>query len=193
MLNNTESVKGLIYIPGFNSGPQSEKSSLLKQAFPTLTVASYDSWNPEQGYQQLNSLISKYGRQQLLLIGSSLGGFWAYQLAKQYSLDCLLINPCMSPEISLRSSIGVVENFYTHEIGVLTSEDLQKYPSYRFANPEWDESTRCIVLHEKGDEVIPYQESVTNFGKTARLKLLEGGNHRFAHTDVLINEIRTLL
>ena len=185
--------KAVIYIPGFNSGPQSEKSSLLKQAFPGLTVASYDSWNPDLGYQQLDNQLRSFGKQDLLMIGSSLGGFWAYQLAKQYALDCLLINPCMSPEISLRSSIGVVENFYTHETGVLTPEDLRKYPSYRFANPEWDESTRCTVLHEKGDEVIPYQESVTNFAKTARLKLLEGGNHRFAHTDVLINEIRALL
>lgn len=185
--------KPIIYLPGFNSGPQSEKSVQLKQAFPGLVAATYDTWNPDNGFKEIDALISPLLQTKPLLVGSSLGGFWAYQFAKKYALKCVLLNPCMTPEVSLQSSIGKVENFYTGETGILTLEDLLKYPGYRFpGSAPFNELTYCTVLHEKGDEVIPYQESVENFEGKAKLVLLEGGNHRFAQLDAAIREIRAL-
>lgn len=177
----------IIYLPGFNSGPQSEKSAQLKRHFPQLVAASYDSWNPDRGFRQINALIRPMLPQRPLLVGSSLGGFWAYQFAKKYALGCVLLNPCMTPEVSLRPSVGNVENMYSGEKGILTLEDLLKYPNYRLPG-----TARCTVLHEKGDEVIPYRESVENFEGRAKLILLEGGNHRFVNLDVAIREIEEM-
>jgi len=174
----------IIYLPGFNSGPQSEKSAQLRQRFPGLVVAVYDSWNPDNGFRQIDALIHPLLKDKPLLIGSSLGGFWAYQFARKYGLKCVLLNPCMSPEISLRTSVGKVENMYTGEKGVMSLQDLLKYPKYRFSGV-----AQCTVLHEKGDEVIPYQESVEHFEGNAQLVLLEGGNHRFANIEFAAKKI----
>ena len=186
-------MNSLIYLPGFNSGPQSEKSIQLKQEFPQLIVPAYDTWVPSNGFRQLDTLIAPLLSHGPVLIGSSLGGFWAYQFASKYGLRCVLLNPCMTPEVSLKYAVGKVENFYTHETGCLTLENLLEYPNYRFTpHPAFNPLTHCTVLHEKGDETIPYQESVANFTGKARLVLLEGGHHRFAQLDVAIKEIKAM-
>lgn len=177
----------LIYFPGFNSGPQSEKSAQLKLRFPQLLVASYDSWNPDQGYRQLEALLRPYLDKNLVLIGSSLGGFWAYQFAKKYGLKCVLLNPCMSPEVTLRPFIGAVENLYSKQQGMLEPEYLLRYPAYRSPG-----NAQCTVLHEKGDELISYRESVENFSGRAKLILLEGGSHRFINIQRASEEIAAL-
>jgi hypothetical protein len=177
----------LIYLPGFNSGPQSEKSAQLKLQFPQLAVASYDSWNPDNGYRQIDALFRPDLDKNLVLIGSSLGGFWAYQFAKKYGLKCVLLNPCMSPEITLKPFIGAVENMYSKKKGVLKPEYLLRYSVYRFSG-----GAQCTVLHEKGDELIPYRESVENFAGQAKLVLLEGGSHRFVNVQRAIEEIKAL-
>ncbi len=179
--------KSPIYLPGFNSGPQSEKSAQLKLHFPGLEVITYDSWDPDHGYRQIDAIIRARLNHSPLLIGSSLGGFWACQFAKKYALDCVLLNPCMSPETTLRPYIGEVENMYSKEKGMLTLDHLLKYAKYRLSG-----YARCTVLHEKGDELIPYQESVENFSGKAKLVLLEGGSHRFEQLSHAIGEIRLL-
>lgn len=177
----------LIYLPGFNSGPQSEKSAQLKLQFPHLIIASYDTWNPDNGYRQLDALLRPELDKNLVLIGSSLGGFWAYQFARKYGLKCVLLNPCMSPEVTLLPFVGAVEHMYTKEKGILQPDDLRRYTAYRCSG-----SAQCTVLHEKGDELIPYLESVENFTGRAKLVLLEGGSHRFVNVHRAIEEIEAL-
>jgi len=177
----------IIYLPGFNSGPQSEKSQRLKHTFPQLIVADYDTWNPDRGYIQLEALIAPYLGDDLVLIGSSLGGFWSYHLAGKHGLKCVLLNPCMTPENTLKPFVGEVRNRYSGQIGYMSEDDLRKYRNYRFSgNPI------CTVLHQQGDELIPYQESVANFSGKARLILPEGGSHDFESLLTAIDEIRQI-
>jgi hypothetical protein len=178
----------IIYIHGFKSSPRSEKAAALKAAFPGLIAADYDTLHPDSGFHELDALIRPHLGGNLVLIGSSLGGFWAYHFACRYDVKCVLLNPCMRPEVTLRQFIGEVENMYTGEKGFLTAQDLARYPEYRLTG-----ARRCTVLHEKGDEVIPYEESVAHFTGAATLILPEGGSHRFEHLDVAIAAIRDML
>lgn len=178
----------LVYIHGFRSSPLSEKSRAFKSIFPDITLASYDTLHADIGFQQLDSLVQAVPTAQPILIGSSLGGFWAYQLAKKYALSCVLLNPCMTPEDTLRPDIGLVTNMYTGEQGVMQEADLLKYDHYRLPG----EPAECVVLHEKGDELIPYQQSIANFEGKAKLILIEGGSHSFEHLEVAVAEINRL-
>lgn len=151
--------------------------------------ATYDTLHPDIGFYQLDEIIYKALPAKPTLIGSSLGGFWAYQFAKKYALKCALLNPCMNPEMTLKPDVGVVTNMYTGEQGVMEEKDLLRYDQYRVQG----QPLECVVLHEKGDALIPYQESVTNFEGKAKLVLIEGGNHGFEHLEVAIQEIKQLL
>lgn len=179
----------MIYIHGFRSSPMTEKGQVFKRTFPGITLASYDTLHPAIGYQQLDRIVRNELPRQPILIGSSLGGFWAYQFATKYALKCVLLNPCMHPEVTLRPYIGRVENLYTSEQGDMDERDLKRYSQYRLAG----EAAQCVVLHEKGDELIPYEESVANFEGRARLILIEGGSHSFEHLEIAIREIEALL
>ena len=182
-----QSSPALIYIHGFRSSPLSEKSRAFQQIFPHTTLATYDTLHPDIAFRQLDEIVSAGLPRHPILIGSSLGGFWAYQFARKYSLKCVLLNPCMQPEITLRPDIGLVENMYTGEKGMMDEGDLLNYDQYRL-----DGEAQCVVLHEKGDELIPYQESVANFEGKAKLVLIEGGSHAFEHLQAAIEEIRQL-
>ena len=94
----------------------------------------------------------------------------------------------MQPEETLRPYIGEVKNMYTGDRGVMEASDLSRYDGYRFTG-----EAAGVVLHEKGDELIPYQESVAHFDGKAKLVLIEGGSHSFEHLDRAVEEIRTLL
>ena len=179
----------LIYIHGFRSSPLSEKSRAFKKLFPDIILAMYDTLHPDVGYQQLDEIVRDVMPQKPILIGSSLGGFWAYQLAKKYSLKCVLLNPCMAPEVTLQPDIGLVTNMYTGEQGTMHVSDLLKYDQYRLGGVPLE----CVVLHEKGDELIPYQGSVAHFEGKAKLVLIEGGSHSFEHLETAVQEIRLLL
>lgn len=167
----------------------SEKSRAFNKLFPDITLATYDTLHPDIGFQQLDTIVHSHLSDNPILIGSSLGGFWAYQFAKQYALKCVLLNPCMHPEVTLRPDIGLVTNMYTGEQGMLDESDLLQYAKYRVNG----EPHECVVLHEKGDELIPYQESVSNFEGRAKLVLIEGGSHGFEHLDKAVQEIQLLL
>ena len=95
----------MIYIHGFRSSPMTEKGQVFKRIFPGITLATYDTLHPDIGYQQLDRIIHDALATRPILIGSSLGGFWAYQFAKKYALKCVLLNPCMAPEKTLRRPI----------------------------------------------------------------------------------------
>lgn len=151
-------------------------------------MATYDTLHPDVGYRQLDDIVRAALPRQPILVGSSLGGFWSYQYGKKYGLPCVLLNPCMQPEVTLRPYLGEVENMYTGQRGVMTECDLLNYENFRLAG-----ETTCVVLHEKGDELIPYQESVAHFEGRAKLMLIEGGHHGFEHLEMAVTEIQALL
>lgn len=182
------SARPLIYIHGFRSSPLSEKSRALRGIFPGILLASYDTLHPDNGFAQLDAILRATLPRRPVLVGSSLGGFWSYQFAKKYGVPCVLLNPCMQPEVTLRPHIGEVKNMYTGDRGVMEGSDLARYDTYRFPG-----EAQCTVLHEKGDELIPFQESVAHFTGKAKLVLIEGGSHSFEHLDRAVEEIRTLL
>ena len=184
----TISARPLIYIHGFRSSPLSGKSRALRDIFPGILLASYDTLHPDAGFAQLDAILRATLPRRPLLVGSSLGGFWSYQFAKKYGVPCVLLNPCMQPEATLQPYIGEVKNMYTGDRGVMEKSDLLRYDAYRFPG-----EAQCVVLHEKGDELIPYQESVSHFTGKAKLVLIEGGSHSFEHLDHAVEEIHTLL
>ena len=69
-----------LYIHGFNSSPKSLKGQQLIRHFESigrasqLSVPALSHW-PEEAMQQLETIVQQHA--ELLLIGSSLGGFYA--------------------------------------------------------------------------------------------------------------------
>ena len=86
----------LLYIHGFNSSPSSHKARQLGVLMQRLGLADRLRvpalhHHPRLAIGQLEDAIAELGRP--VLVGSSLGGYYATHLAERHGLSAVLINP----------------------------------------------------------------------------------------------------
>lgn len=170
----------ILYIHGFNSSPQSLKAQLLAEAVAAL--GQMHRWrapalhhHPRRAIAQLEACIAELG--QPLLVGSSLGGFYATYLAERYGLKALLINPAVNPHHwDLSRYIGPQVNLHTGEAWQFTPSHihaLAELAVFKLQNP-----AQYQVWLQAGDEVLNYRHAEAFYQRT-QLKVEEGGNHQF--------------
>ena len=129
----------ILYIHGFASAP-GLKADLLRNAFPECDViaptltgdVSEDIGILGMVWNQLENI--KPQGNQLFVVGTSLGGFYALSLAARAGFDkfpkiqtTYLINPSFEPHITLRKYLGVpVLNWKTGEPITLEEESFRQ-------------------------------------------------------------------
>jgi predicted esterase YcpF (UPF0227 family) len=102
----------LYYIHGYQSSPDGEKAALLKATLHAIPIAYRESAPEELVISECLSRISDViaNDQQVILIGSSLGGFLAASTALTHSTvkQLILLNPAIiPPEIDLDTIEGM--------------------------------------------------------------------------------------
>ena len=109
----------ILYIHGLNSSPLSQKASHLSSALERLGQAERLRvpalhHHPRQAIGQLETCLAELGRP--LLVGSSLGGYYATHLAERHGLKALLINPAVMPHRRFDGYLGPQTNLYSGEV-----------------------------------------------------------------------------
>ena len=110
----------------------------------------------------------------LTLVGSSLGGFYATVLAERLGCRAALLNPAVHPHRHFDRFLGPQKNMYTGEEFVLTREHVDELKSLQPAaitRPE-----RYWLFVETADEVLDYREAV-DFYRGALHTIERGGDH----------------
>jgi len=140
---------------------------------------------PVEAIAQLEALIGKSTAKAMLLIGSSLGGFYATWLAERYGLQTVLVNPAVRPYELLRMSLGRQRNLYTGEEYDFTVQHLAELREF-----EVEEITpgRYLLLVQTGDEVLDYQQAIEKY-RGARQIVIEGGDHGFSGFAEYLDEV----
>ncbi len=181
----------LIYLHGFNSSNKGSTARELSRLFPELIAVTYDYCNPNKAFEQINSLITNElkDEKEIVLIGSSLGGFWANHFAQLFNLKCLLINPSLIPSRSLTKYIGSNTNYSTNQIKTLTIENCNSYSKYE---TNINENTFRTVIISMNDTIVNYYETIELLeGSKFIFHPLEG--HQFKDYQFLEKEINTLI
>lgn len=176
-----------IYLHGFASSSQSHKALELKRLLPGYHFVALD-YEPHKIAHALPSLIEEVNQyahylppdELFVLIGSSLGGFYAKLLAREldYIHHVVMINPALTPSRTLRRVIGENQNYQTGERFALTEDDVAAFAPYEAL--EVPETTGLTVLLDEGDEVIPYQEAVEHY-RAREVVVYPGRSHAFEH------------
>ena len=124
-----------------------------------------------------------------MLIGSSLGGFYAQYLGVQLEevTSAVLINPALQPQITLKPCIGRQINMLTGEAFIFRQQDCDELQ--RFEVPTDDITVPTLVLLDKGDEVIDYHFAEEQYKNIGRVITYPGGSHRFDHLEEAMPEI----
>lgn len=164
----------ILYIHGFASCGIGQKSRLLRDYFGRDRVLAPDL--PDQPLAAAACLEGLLERHDIrLLIGSSLGAYFATWLNRRRSLPAVLINPAIAPSLLLEDYLGTHEGCQGRPIEVTPGTLAELRGLHR---PVLRDDERYLVLLQTGDEVLDYRHAAAFYaGKDVIIE--PGGNHRF--------------
>ncbi len=169
----------LIYIHGFNSSPASQKARALSAActrsglIGQLRVPALHH-DPRQAITQLEAEIAQAVSP--VLVGSSLGGYYATFLAERHGLKALLINPAVRVQRYFQHYLGPQQNLYSGERWELSAEHVATLAALEVPPPQSPE--RFTVWLQTGDETLDYRDAA-DYYRRCTLEIAEGGDHGY--------------
>ena len=147
--------------------------------------------SPRAAIHLLRQGIADWPWEQMAVVGSSLGGFYATWVAEHTGCKAVLLNPAVNPARDLAHHIGEQtgwqnpkERFFFQPafIGELQALTLHNQPS----------AERYKVLVAKGDEVLDWREMANRYA-SAQPTLLEGSDHALSDFDAHIDGVFAFL
>lgn len=173
----------LLYLHGFRSSPKSFKAQRLArfvaarqgEGMPLVWCCPQLPPSPQQTMAELRDLVRHWPSESMVVIGSSLGGFYATVLAQERGCRFAVINPAVQPARDLARHIGEQASFHDPQAKFFFREEFieqfQALDPYPVSHPE-----RCWALIAEGDEVLDWREMVSHY-QGARIHLLDGSDH----------------
>ena len=167
----------ILYLHGFASCGEGNKSDLLKNYFGKDAVVS-----PDLPFAPLDAVAFIEERVKTsafdLLVGSSLGGFYATYFAEKYNMKAVLINPSTQPWQTLAPYVGWQKRFCDEEVFEFKSIYLEDLKRLRSSVQNGD----YLLLLQSKDEVLDYSKAQSLYN-AHRVIVEYGGNHRFENLD----------
>ncbi|QXH47195.1 esterase [Pseudomonas xanthosomatis] len=169
----------ILYIHGFNSSPLSTKARQLEAVMGQLGLADRLRvpalhHHPRQAMQQLEAAIAELGAP--LLVGSSLGGYYATHLAERHGLKALLVNPAVAPHRLFDGYLGTQRNLYTDEAWELTHDHVDALAELEVPPPV--DAARYQVWLQTADETLDYRQA-QHYYRACALRIQAGGDHSY--------------
>ncbi len=186
----------LLYLHGFRSSPQSTKAQMMA-ARVQADHKKVRWWCPQlpPSPREAMALIQRgtadWPADQMAVVGSSLGGFYATALAQQRGCRAVVLNPAVDPARDLAAHIGEqtawhdpAEHFFFRPEYIDELRALQTGP---LTHPE-----RTFAVIAKGDELLDWREMTARYA-SARIRLLEGSDHALSDFDAHIDAVQEFL
>ena len=175
-------MKTILYLHGFISSPASRKAVMLGdylrgQAPEIEYLVPALHHRPAQAMAQVEPQCTSRNPAELLIVGSSLGGFYATVMAERTGCRAAVINPAVHPQRQFERYLGAQENLYTGERFELTRSHVAELAALdppAITNPE-----RYWLLLETADEVLDYR-AAEEYYAGAFHTVVQGGDHSFA-------------
>lgn len=105
----------IIYIHGYDSDGLETSEKIRKGTSIEVVTAGYRCKEADAALFDISKTIDKYKSEDVLLVGTSLGGFWANYFAELWNLRCVLINPTPNPSTSLLKYQLEAESYRKYE------------------------------------------------------------------------------
>ncbi len=179
----------VIFIHGFGSSGLAGKATAFRAYFKEKNIpyiAPSLSFIPKLAISTLEELIDSYD--DVHLIGSSLGGYYALYLSQKYDLKTVLINPSLHPDKTLNSyTKEPAMAYYDGSSFSWRPSHVQSLEAYKLSKDQI-KSENYFLLLQKGDDVLDYQEALCMLPKVKTI-LEEGGSHSFDRIERHFDEI----
>lgn len=196
-----------IYLHGFLSSGKSQKGQWFKQQSKQLSCedvsANLGAWcfaewltptypivTPQTSMDVINQLVINHldSEDKLVLMGSSMGGFYARALGERYQVPYIMINPALNPLSIFSNHGGEQQHPTTGEYFEINDEylaqlDFIENKSLQLSNQS---DVPALLLMDSDDEVIDKAYVLSKYRdgeKSYHVHCFEGGDHAFQHCE----------
>ena len=180
----------IIFIHGFNSAPNRFRTKFLNQFNVPIYQPFVDYANIEDEFIKLKRYVKEnIDNEELVIMGASLGGFVAIELAKRFQCKCMLFNPSVFPE-RLEKYNGMkmwnyVNESYLHDYPSNLSDILTNIQTTNHINFPLN------VYVNEDDEFIDVPRTIYSFGDY--VTTFPEGGHSFRNWDKVEDDIERML
>jgi predicted esterase YcpF (UPF0227 family) len=169
----------ILYLHGFRSSPKSMKARLMAECMAALGLADQFICpqlpaSPKEAMQLAFSLIDGVPAEELTIIGSSLGGYYATYMAERLGCRAVLLNPAIVPQLDLDQHVGVTTQFHSDEPFEFKHEHITELRALEV--PQITRPERYFLIAATGDEVLDYRDMVAHYAG-ARQHVIQGSDH----------------
>jgi uncharacterized protein len=183
----------IIYIHGFRSSGDSSKADIMRSAFPESEIFSPTlSPNPKEAIETLQRIIRE-NNDDILVVGTSLGGFYALYLSCLFRIPWIAMNPAWQPHVTLKRKIGNHTRYDSTEPYHFLPEYINKLTEMHatLTSIEKDSSLLNIYL-SSDDEELPFEGLPALFPNCRTWRWFDDCGHRFARFAELVQEIERI-
>ncbi len=159
-------MKALVYLHGFISSPASKKAVMLGD-YLRAQAPGIEFQVPELHHRPARAISQALGAcaakdpSDLVVVGSSLGGFYATVAAERTGCRAVVLNPAVHPQNHFERYLGPQSNLYTGERFELTREHVAELAALDL--PAITRPERYWLVAETADEVLDYREAVSYY------------------------------
>ena len=181
----------ILYLHGFRSSPRSFKARVVGERMKARgraneLICPQLPASPKEAMALVLTIVERYPAEQLAVIGSSLGGFYATWLAERLGCRAALLNPAVDPLKDLDKHVGVTTEYHSDKPFEFKREyigELGELKVERITRPE-----RYFLLAATGDEVLDYRDMVARY-EGARQHVVEGSDHAISEFEQYVDEV----
>ena len=171
------------YIHGLMATGQSSAKELNRVLGSHVAVLPWDYTKCfEENFEKLSTILEQE-KDDFILMGSSMGGFYANALANKFLVSCALFNPVNNPQELLKEVKNI--DYYKNGIEKLTEEVINSYKIQK------DVLLPRVIVIGKNDDIVNPDENIKHWSGRCYLKIVEEG-HKIKNFDVFKQDILDL-
>ena len=152
--------RSILYLHGYDSSSQGIKPQYLRKLYPDNRLLIPDLPLDPLACMTLSEDTLRTASNDTIIIGASLGGFYAYYLAAKFKKDCLLINPVFDPAAEAKKLFDTEKDLEKKKVFLHAAN---MYLSYLSNLKSMRHPVNCFVALGKKDTIIDPQASAMNF------------------------------
>ena len=184
----------LVYLHGFRSSPRSSKAVMTGEGIKAISSPENPiEWycpqllaSPKESMAMVEDHIKRTGADRIVVVGSSLGGFYANYLAEKYGCKAIVLNPAVRAARELAPHVGMMTAYDSDEPFDFRPEyidELKTLQIDQITTPD-----RYFLIAAKGDELLDWREMVEFYAGANQL-VLEGSDHGISDYGELLPQV----
>ena len=181
----------ILYLHGFRSSPASYKARVVAARMAEMGLSAELACpqlpaSPSEAMALALALVDGQSPEQLAIVGSSLGGFYATWLAERLGCRAVLLNPSVDPLKNLAGHVGVTTAWHSDVPFEFKPEYIDQLAALKvgaITRPE-----RYFLLAATGDEVLDYRDMTAHYAG-ARQHVIDGSDHAISEFVQYVDQV----